>query len=419
MELLGQAQPLIGRDRIAERIEIEQAQDAELERGGVVRLARVADDELDRAAADVDDERLLAAEVDGGARAEIDEARLLLAADDGELDAGLVAHHAHEVAAVLRLAHRRGGDGDDGVDAGALGLRAVAADALGGAGEGVGRDHALERRVAEPHHLLGAIERLDLAVGRDAGDEQVDAVGPDVEGGDLHGWMVIVSLVSDSWQRLRRRSPFDPARADENGLVAIGGSLDPELVLVAYALGRVPLVVGPGDLVVVARPARRLRSRPYKAHRSTRQSVRRGGWRFSVDEAFERVMRECAAPAPGRESTWISEDFVRSYKALHARGYAHSIEVWEGDELVGGLYGVTLGGFFGGESMFNRRTDASKAAVMHLVDRLRAGGFVLCDAQVPTPHLHRLGAVDIGREDYLGRLARALDVDATFGQAEP
>ena len=81
----------------------------------------------------------------------------------------------------------RGGDGDDGVDAGALGLPAKAADAVGGAGERVGRDHALERRVAEPHHLLGAIERLDLAVGRDAGDEQVDAVGPDVEGGDLHG----------------------------------------------------------------------------------------------------------------------------------------------------------------------------------------------------------------------------------------
>ena len=134
-----------------------------------MRLARVADDELDRAAADVDDERLAAGEVERRARAEIDEARLLLAANDGQLDAGLVAHDAHEVAAVLRLAHRRGGDGDDGVDAGALGLRAIAADALGGAGEGVGGDDALEGAVAEANHLLGAIERLDLAVGRRRG----------------------------------------------------------------------------------------------------------------------------------------------------------------------------------------------------------------------------------------------------------
>ena len=125
-------------------------------------------------------------------------------------------------------------------------------------------------------------------------------------------------------------------------------------------------------------------------------------------------MRECAAPAPGRESTWIGEDFIRTYKALHGRGYAHSVEVWEKDELVGGFYGVTLGGFFGGESMFNRRTDGSKAAVMHLVERLRAGGFVLCDAQVPTPHLHRLGAVDISRKEYLARLHDALGVDATL-----
>ena len=125
-------------------------------------------------------------------------------------------------------------------------------------------------------------------------------------------------------------------------------------------------------------------------------------------------MRACAAPAPGRESTWISEDFVRTYKALHQKGHAHSIEVWEQEELVGGLYGVTLGGFFGGESMFNRRTDASKAAVMHMMERLRANGYVLCDAQVPTPHLERLGAVEVPREEYLQRLKRAIQVEATF-----
>lgn len=214
------------------------------------------------------------------------------------------------------------------------------------------------------------------------------------------------------WQTVR--SPFDVGRADENGLVAIGGSLDPELVLVAYASGVFPWSSDPVISWWSPDPRALFDLATYKAHRSTRQNVRRGGWRFSVDEAFERVMRECAAPAPGRESTWISEDFVRTYKKLHASGFAHSVEVWEGDELVGGLYGVTLGGFFGGESMFNRRTDGSKAAVMHLVERLRACGFVLCDAQVPTPHLQRLGAVEISRTEYLARLQAALAVDATF-----
>jgi len=110
--------------------------------------------------------------------------------------------------------------------------------------------------------------------------------------------------------------------------------------------------------------------------------------------------------------TWITPDFERSYTELHRRGLAHSVEVWSGTDLVGGLYGVTLGGFFGGESMFHRATDASKAAVGFLIERLRAGGFSLCDAQVPTPHLARLGAINISRADYLGRLRRALAATA-------
>ena len=105
-------------------------------------------------------------------------------------------------------------------------------------------------------------------------------------------------------------------------------------------------------------------------------------------------MRACAETGGDRPSTWITDDFVRAYGELHRRGLAHSVEVWEGEALVGGLYGVALGGFFGGESMFHRRTDASKAAVGHLVERLRAGGFSLLDAQVPTPHL---GAPGRGR----------------------
>lgn len=218
--------------------------------------------------------------------------------------------------------------------------------------------------------------------------------------------------MSELWQRIR--SPFRPEDADENGLVAVGGSLDPDLVLVAYRSGVFPWSSQPVISWWSPDPRAIFDLDTWKPHRTIRQNVRRGGWTFSVDRAFERVMRACAAPAPGRESTWISEDFVRTYGRLHARGYAHSIEVWEQEELVGGLYGVTLGGFFGGESMFNRRTDASKAAVMHLVERLRACGFVLCDAQVPTPHLARIGAITIPRADYLARLERALAVTATL-----
>src|SRR5579864_4481331 len=178
--------------------------------------------------------------------------------------------------------------------------------------------------------------------------------------------IVIVTLVQRWWQRVR--SPFDPNRADENGLVGIGGSLDPELVLVAYRSGVFPWSSQPVISWWSPDPRAIFDLDTYKPHRSTQKSVRRGGWRFSVDEAFEPVMRACAEPATGRESTWISEDFVRTYVKLHARGHAHSVEVWDGRDLVGGLYGVTLGGFFGGESMFSRRTDASKAAVMHLIE---------------------------------------------------
>jgi len=154
-----------------------------------------------------------------------------------------------------------------------------------------------------------------------------------------------------------------------------------------------------------------------RTDRTSPLNPRRAGWRFTVDADFLGVMRACAAPSAERPSTWITSDFERSYSELHRRGLAHSIEVWDGDDLVGGLYGVTLGGFFGGESMFHRATDASKAAVGFLIERLRAGGFSLCDAQVPTPHLARLGAITIPRGDYLARLKRALVLPARLTSA--
>jgi leucyl/phenylalanyl-tRNA--protein transferase len=152
----------------------------------------------------------------------------------------------------------------------------------------------------------------------------------------------------------------------------------------------------------------------WKAHRSVRKRVRQEGWTFSVDREFSAVMKACAAETSDRPETWISSDFIAAYRKLHDLGVAHSVEVWDGAELIGGLYGVLLGGFFGGESMFHRRTDASKAAVLFLIERCRAGGVVLLDAQVPTPHLAHLGAVEIPRKEYLAQLAVALEKTAVL-----
>lgn len=196
------------------------------------------------------------------------------------------------------------------------------------------------------------------------------------------------------------------------GLVAVGGSLDPDLLLHAYRAGIFPWSSEPAVTWWSPDPRAIFDLDTWRAHRSLRKRIRHAGWRFAIDERFEDVMRGCAAPAPGREETWISEGFVTSYVELHRRGHAHSFEVYEGQELVGGLYGLALGGFFGGESMFHRRTDASKAALSFLVDTLRAGGFVLLDAQAPNPHLEHLGAIEIPRDEYLQRLRLALEVDA-------
>jgi leucyl/phenylalanyl-tRNA--protein transferase len=201
---------------------------------------------------------------------------------------------------------------------------------------------------------------------------------------------------------------------DDEGLVALGGTLDPETLIRAYRSGIFPWSSDPVISWWSPDPRAIFDLDSWQPHRSTARSARRAGWQFTVDRDFGGVMRACAAASSERPSTWITPDFERSYTELHRRGLAHSVEVWAGDDLVGGLYGVTLGGFFGGESMFHRATDASKAAVGFLIERLRAGGFSLCDAQVPTPHLERLGATSIPRADYLARLRKALTKRATF-----
>jgi len=140
-----------------------------------------------------------------------------------------------------------------------------------------------------------------------------------------------------------------------------------------------------------------------------KRKIRQEPYRITFDTAFQRVVDACATPAPGREETWINDGIFGLYSELRRDGYAHSIEAWQGDELVGGLYGVSLGRAFFGESMFSRATDASKIALVYLVARLKAGGYTLLDTQFSTEHLETLGVVTITREQYHERLAEALE----------
>lgn len=153
--------------------------------------------------------------------------------------------------------------------------------------------------------------------------------------------------------------------------------------------------------------------------RRLRRTVRQGRFTVTIDRDFRRVMEGCAASAPGRETTWINDTILAGYEALFASGAAHSVECREGRRLVGGLYGVSLGGAFFGESMFSLATDASKVALVHLVARLKLGGFRLLDTQFLTAHLARFGAIEIPRAAYLVQLAAAIAEPADFYRAAP
>jgi leucyl/phenylalanyl-tRNA--protein transferase len=144
------------------------------------------------------------------------------------------------------------------------------------------------------------------------------------------------------------------------------------------------------------------------------RTVRSGKFTVTADRAFTEVMMNCAAPAPGREESWINDEILRLYIGLHAGGHAHSVECWQHGELAGGLYGVRLGAAFFGESMFSRRTDASKVALVHLVDALKRGGFTLLDTQFITAHLARFGAVEVPRRQYLALLHDAISREAIW-----
>lgn len=190
-----------------------------------------------------------------------------------------------------------------------------------------------------------------------------------------------------------------------------GQYLTPQLLLRAYAEGLFPMAERRDDptLYWVA-PEKRgiIPLQDFHVPRRLARTMRGGSFTVTADRAFSAVMEHCAAPAPGREESWINGEILRLYAALHAGGHAHSVETWADGELVGGLYGVSLGGAFFGESMFSRRRDASKVALVALVDALRAGGFTLLDTQFLTAHLARFGAVEIPQQDYLVLLHDAI-----------
>jgi leucyl/phenylalanyl-tRNA--protein transferase len=145
------------------------------------------------------------------------------------------------------------------------------------------------------------------------------------------------------------------------------------------------------------------------------RTVRSGRFEVRTDGAFARVVAACADPAPGRESTWIGSEFLEAYTALHELGFAHCVEAWQAGELVGGLYGVSIGGLFAGESMFSRARDASKVCLVHLVERLREGGYTLLDTQfIVGDHMLQFGTIEISRAEYRRRLAAALRAHAAW-----
>lgn len=193
--------------------------------------------------------------------------------------------------------------------------------------------------------------------------------------------------------------------------------ITPELIIRAYRAGIFPMSedAEDDDIFWVSPELRGIIPLDgFRLSTSLRKAIRKSGLVVKVDTDFEAIIDGCAQPDAGRETTWINRTIRSVYGELFARGVAHTVEVWDGSELVGGLYGLAIGGAFFGESMFHRRTNASKMAMAHLVERLNTGGFVLLDTQFVTDHLASLGGVEIPRADYEERLAAALPLSGDW-----
>ncbi len=215
---------------------------------------------------------------------------------------------------------------------------------------------------------------------------------------------------------LQSDEPFPPvesALTEPNGLLCAGLELSPARVIEAYRHGIFPWF-NPGEPVLWWSPDPRMVLVPgeVKVTRSLRQRIRRGGYEIRVDTHFREVMLACAAPRQGQSGTWISRPMLEAYTRLHELGHAHSVETWMDGELVGGLYGMAIGRMFYGESMFSRRTDASKLALVHLCRQLEAWGFGLIDCQMETAHLASMGARPVPRQDFLGEMKRLIELEA-------
>lgn len=203
---------------------------------------------------------------------------------------------------------------------------------------------------------------------------------------------------------------FPSPELAEDGLLAVGGDLRPERLLRAYSEGIFPWY-SEGQPILWHSPDPRFVLTPESLHvpRRLRKLIRSRPYRLSLDTRFGEVIRACSeAPRPGQDGTWITAEMIDAYEELHRRGVAHSVEAWTGDELVGGLYGLSLGGAFFGESMFALASDASKVALVALVEQLGRWSIRLIDCQVHTDHLARFGAEPWPRADYLAALEHAL-----------
>lgn len=220
-------------------------------------------------------------------------------------------------------------------------------------------------------------------------------------------------------QSLGSFDPFPPTEmADADGLLLVGGQLSPDWLLAAYRRGIFPwpVIYGKREILAWFSPDPRAVIEMDRLHVPSRlaRRMRGGQFQFTFDRDFRQVIRACAEPRRRESQTWITSSMIRAYERLHELGYAHSVEVWQHEELVGGLYGVALGGYFAGESMFHRERDASKAAVVRLVEHLRERGFRLFDIQQQTPHMAAMGASELPRREFLRRVRAAATMDVRF-----
>jgi leucyl/phenylalanyl-tRNA--protein transferase len=211
--------------------------------------------------------------------------------------------------------------------------------------------------------------------------------------------------------RLDKRLAFPPVELAEDGLLAVGGDLSPERLLLGYGQGIFPWY-GPKLPILWHSPDPRMvmTTRELLVNRSLRKAIRRQPYQLRIDTAFAEVLHACAeTPRPGQDGTWLVPEMVEAYLRLHRLGFAHSFEAWHGEHLAGGLYGVSLGGCFFGESMFAHAPDASKIAFCAAIAQLDAWDITLVDCQVHTDHLERFGAHEVSRAEFLGRLRQVLD----------